>query len=142
MRFDTERMKAYGFAVKGKSYILEKDFMDGDFTAVVIVHENGRVIGRVLDNMNEEEYLQLRMPNYTGSYVNTVRTAYEELLGDIAEHCCSEVAFASDQINRIAAVPLPDLDSADVMTTQYIPAPEIFLAGAIAALPLMRQPKL
>ena len=37
-------------------------------------------------------------------------------------------------INRIAAVPLPDLDSADVMTTQYIPAPEIFLAGAIAAL--------
>ncbi len=37
-------------------------------------------------------------------------------------------------INRIAAVPLPDLGSADVMTTQYIPAPEIFLAGAITAI--------
>lgn len=36
-------------------------------------------------------------------------------------------------INKSAAIPLPDLSSADVMTTQYIPAPEIFLAGTIAA---------
>ena len=36
-------------------------------------------------------------------------------------------------ITKAAAIPLPDLSSADVMTTQYIPAPEIFLAGTIAA---------
>ena len=36
-------------------------------------------------------------------------------------------------INKTAAIPLPDLSSADVMTTLYIPAPEIFLAGTIAA---------
>ena len=36
-------------------------------------------------------------------------------------------------INKAAAIPLPDLSSADVMTTQYIPAPEIFLAAAIFA---------
>ncbi len=36
-------------------------------------------------------------------------------------------------INKSAAIPLPDLSSADVMTTQYIPAPEIFLAAAIGA---------
>ncbi len=36
-------------------------------------------------------------------------------------------------INKAAAIPLPDLSSADAMTTQYIPAPGIFLAGAIAA---------
>ncbi len=34
-------------------------------------------------------------------------------------------------INRAANIPLPDLESADTMTTQYIPAPEIFLWGAI-----------
>ena len=34
-------------------------------------------------------------------------------------------------INKGMNIPLPDLDSADVMTTQYIPAPEIFLAGAV-----------
>lgn len=34
-------------------------------------------------------------------------------------------------INKAAAIPLPDLESADAMTTLYIPAPAIFLAGAI-----------
>jgi len=37
-------------------------------------------------------------------------------------------------INSAMNIPLPDVTSADIMTTQYIPAPEIFLAGAIASL--------
>ncbi len=37
-------------------------------------------------------------------------------------------------INRAANIPLPDTTSADTMTTMYIPAPEIFLAGACAAI--------
>lgn len=39
-------------------------------------------------------------------------------------------------INKAANIPLPDLSSADVMTTAYIPAPEIFLAAAIVAVVL------
>ena len=34
-------------------------------------------------------------------------------------------------INKLRNIPLPDLSSADAMTTKYIPAPEIFLVGAI-----------
>ena len=34
-------------------------------------------------------------------------------------------------VNKARAIPLPDLSGADIMTTQYIPAPEIFLLGAI-----------
>ena len=37
-------------------------------------------------------------------------------------------------INAAMNIPLPDMESADVMTTQYIPAPEIFLAGAVFSL--------
>ncbi len=37
-------------------------------------------------------------------------------------------------INSIKNIPLPDMDSADTMTTSYIPAPEIFLAAAIVTL--------
>ncbi len=39
-------------------------------------------------------------------------------------------------INKIRNIPLPDLGSADAMTTEYIPAPEIFLFAAICTLPL------
>ena len=35
-------------------------------------------------------------------------------------------------INKAANIPLPDLGSADAMTTSYIPAPEIFLVAAIS----------
>ena len=34
-------------------------------------------------------------------------------------------------INKARNIPLPDLGSADAMTTEFIPAPEIFLAGGI-----------
>jgi MFS family permease len=37
-------------------------------------------------------------------------------------------------INAGMNIPLPNPESADVMTTQYIPAPEIFLAGALFSL--------
>lgn len=48
-------------------------------------------------------------------------------------------------INKTANIPLPDVNSADIMTTAYIPAPEIFLVGAIfslvilAIIPLLRK---
>ncbi|MBQ8389299.1 MAG: MFS transporter [Clostridia bacterium] len=37
-------------------------------------------------------------------------------------------------INAARNIPLADMGSADVMTTRYIPAPEIFLAGSLCAL--------
>ena len=37
-------------------------------------------------------------------------------------------------INSLRNIPLPDINSADAMTTAYIPAPEIFLFAAITAL--------
>ena len=48
-------------------------------------------------------------------------------------------------INKARGEMLPDLDSADVMTTEYIPAKEIFLVGAVitllifAVLPLIQR---
>ena len=102
-RFSVKRMEDCGFEKNGNCYSLSKKFMDGDFTAEIMVRESGSVTGRVIDNMMGEEYIPLRMPNYTGAFVGSVRAAYEELLTDIADRCCSDVAFVSDQSNRIAA---------------------------------------
>ena len=101
-RFNTERLEEYGFSRKADCYVISRDFMNGDFTAEIIVRENGMVSGRVFDNMNDEEYVQLRMQNYNGAYVGTVREEYEAILTDIADKCCSLVTFISDQSNRIA----------------------------------------
>ena len=102
-RFETQKLAEYGFEDKDACRFLSRSFMDGDFTAEIRVYENGTVRGRVIDNMTGDEYFPLRMPNYTGAFVGSVREAYEELLRDIADNCCSDVVFASDQSNRIAA---------------------------------------
>lgn len=102
-RFSTRRLAEYGFINMGSCCSLSKDFMDGDFTAEIRVYSNGNVNGRVIDNAMDEEYIPLRMPNYAGAFVGSVREAYEALLLDIARECCTDVAFVSDQSNRIAA---------------------------------------
>ena len=102
-RFSTEKLAEYGFEDKGACRFLSRTFMDGDFTAEIRVYENGSVQGRVIDNAADEEYIPLQMPNYTGAFVGSVREAYRELLCGIADSCCTDVAFTSDQSNRIAA---------------------------------------
>ena len=94
-------MEQYGFRCVGDRYVYETDFMDGEFSARVSVTKNGEVTGTVIDRMNSEEYLQLRIERFDGAYVNAVRNAYEAVLNRIADACCTEVLFASDQANRI-----------------------------------------
>ena len=76
-RFETQKLADYGFEDKDACRFLSRSFMDGDFTAEIRVYENGTVRGRVIDNMTGDEYFPLRMPNYTGAFVGSVREAYE-----------------------------------------------------------------
>ena len=101
-RFIPEAMEPFGFRKTDAEFVYTTDFMDGDFSATVTVTERGEVRGTVFDNMNGEVYAPLRAESYNGAYVNEVRAAYEAVLSDIAEHCCKDVLFTSDQANRIA----------------------------------------
>ena len=95
-------MLDFGFIKTGGAYRYETDFMNGDFSATVIIFDNGAFDCTVVDKMNDEEYRPLRIDSFSGGYVNSVRLAYEALLESIAGGCCKDVLFASDQANRIA----------------------------------------
>lgn len=101
-RFEPEAMLAYGFQRTSDGYTYTADFLNGDFSVQIFVDADSTVKGTVIDNMNGEVYTPLRAENFNGAYVNTVRAAYEELLTELAKHCCRDVLFASDQANRIA----------------------------------------
>lgn len=98
----TKRLIQKGFRKTEEGYRYETGFMDGEFCAVIQFDKNGKLTGQVIDQMNGEEYAPLRMESYNGAYVNTVRNAYEELLQDIADSCCTETVFVAEQSNRIA----------------------------------------
>lgn len=99
-RWLKDAMLAYGFKQDGHAFLLEKDFLHGDFKALLSVTDQGEVSGRVVDGMTGEEYDQLRRET-GGAYVHMVKSAYEALLKEIAEACCTDVLFASDQANRL-----------------------------------------
>ena len=95
-------LEKYGFTKSKTRWTYETDFLDGDFRAVASVDNKGGVTGLVWDVVAEEEYIPLRIEAYDGAFVNTVRSAYEEILIDIADKCCYEMAFANAQANRIS----------------------------------------
>jgi predicted DNA-binding protein (MmcQ/YjbR family) len=100
-RFVPEAVETFGFRKTDGGYLYEAAFLNGDFTARVFVADGGAVSGTVIDAMNGEVYAPLRAERYNGAYVNEVRSAYETLLESIADACCRDVPFASDQANRI-----------------------------------------
>jgi len=101
-RIDPERALAFGFSPEGGGLFYSREFLSGDFRAEIRVAPDGRVSGGVIDKMNDEEYAPLRAEGMRGAYVSGVRTAYTAILEEIADRCCDDVLFASDQANRIA----------------------------------------
>ena len=102
LRFVPEKMTAYGFTAADGGYHYQAEFMDGAFRAEILVTDAETVSGTVIDLMNGEAYAPLRNEQFDGAYVSAVRNAYEELLKEIADACCTDVLFASEQANRIA----------------------------------------
>ena len=100
-RFVIDELERAGFEKRDDGYELARDFMGGDFRAILAVDGKGALTGRVIDVMNDEEYSQLRVDSFNGAYVSSVRADYIELLESIAEECCKDVLFASDQANRL-----------------------------------------
>lgn len=103
-RFVPDRMTAFGFERTDGGYIYLSDFMGGDFSAEVFVGDGGCIRGKVVDKMNDEEYVRFRADDACGTFVSSVRAAYEELLALIGENCCYDVLFASEQANRITGL--------------------------------------
>ena len=97
-----ERARSFGFAPDGDGLLFSRDFHAGEFRAEVRVSRDGKISGRVIDKMNDEDYAPLRAEGMRGAYVSGVRAAYEAILNEIADACCDEYLFASDQANRIA----------------------------------------
>lgn len=120
LHLSEDLLKEYGFTDQGEYYYLSMDFMDGDFTAGIKAYRDGTIEGRVLDNMNGEEYYQLRMEGYNGAYVGAVREAYENILRDVADKCCSEGVLNDALIRTV-------LDIAD-----NIPEGKVMSYGQIA----------
>lgn len=78
-RPDFAKFPAVGFTRHQHDYQLERDFMDGQFRAILRVKFDGQVSGNVIDNNTGEEYLPL-WAVHCGPFAAQVEAAYLDLL--------------------------------------------------------------
>lgn len=93
-------LEKYGFKKENEIYIIEKNFLNDDFKAVISINNKGNITGKVIDLQLNEEYTNIRT-NMTGEFVSSVREAYKSILIDIKEHCFETNYYIYNQTNRI-----------------------------------------
>ena len=93
-------LEKYGFKKENNIYIIEKNFLNDDFKAIISINNKGDITGKVIDLQLNEEYTNIRT-NMIGEFVSSVREAYKSILIDIKEHCFETNYYIYDQTNRI-----------------------------------------
>ena len=92
----------YGFTKEKDTYIYSKKIMNDDFILYITITSKGDIKGKIYDLESNEEYINYRIEDQNGSFVNQVRTEYTAILKDIAEQCFDKNDFILPQTNRIA----------------------------------------
>lgn len=95
----TDRLIKYGFSLDKGIYSYEKNIMNNEFKAEILI-KKGKVYGKVIDLFSEDEYILIHQ-NHPGVYALKVREAYIKLLDDIAFHCFKKTHFIFNQSREI-----------------------------------------
>ena len=99
-RIKIDTLIPYGFTKSENVYNYSKIFMNS-FKADIVINEQGVVKGKVYDLNVGDEYLNFRIENSVGEFVNSVREEYKSILKDIRKHCFEKLYFMTEQANRI-----------------------------------------
>ncbi|WP_277056354.1 MmcQ/YjbR family DNA-binding protein [Treponema socranskii] len=99
---DFAKLVKFGFVKNGSKYSFSGKFLNGDFTADVVVTSGGDVTASVFDVQAGERYLPLRAKSRQSAFVNEVRESYRAFLRKIKNACFVPQPFLTDQANRIA----------------------------------------
>jgi predicted DNA-binding protein (MmcQ/YjbR family) len=94
--FNKELLTKYGF----KNNVYKTTILDNKFKVVITIKDT--IEGRVYDtSFDDYEYTSFRIEDNIGSFANTVKEAYIDLLNDIKHKCCKETLFIYSQTNDI-----------------------------------------
>lgn len=98
---DFKELAAYGFKKENHAYLYEKYLPDKEFEALVKITDKGKVIGKVIDQEAQTEYIAVHTIQ-AGKFVNRIRREYVAILKDVKKNCFISHQFHTPQANRIA----------------------------------------
>lgn len=95
-----DKLLKYGFIQENGTYLYKTKLHNGEFELEVTV-ENNKMTSKVIDLMNEDEYILVDIKDSTGEFVGNLRKEYEEELQNIIEKCTVPNIFKSEQAKEI-----------------------------------------
>ena len=90
----------YGFKKQKGIFSFSKKICNNQFKMVILL-ENQKMTSKLIDLMNEEEYVLVDIEDSVGEFVGNVRQEYEEELKQIIEKCTSKEIFKNNQSKEI-----------------------------------------
>lgn len=98
---DFNRFLNYGFRKRQDGYSCLINILQGEFCVELSISFTGLVRGKIFENYTGEEYVNIRIEEMTGAFVNKVREAYCDVLRDVRQNCFVDNYFMTTQANRI-----------------------------------------
>lgn len=96
-RFNHEKLLKYGFKFNGV-YQIERKI---DQFLMKIEIKNGLVRVELIDGETGEPFTLFNVVGAQGGYVQNLRSECEKVLKDIAEKCCEQEIFKSDEAKKV-----------------------------------------
>jgi len=96
-----DKLLPYGFKKIDKGYTISKNILNDTFRIDIEISDSGIVTGKIYDLSFQDEYINYRIENQTGEFVNKIRDEFIKMLVEIRENCTIISYFIMDQTNRI-----------------------------------------
>lgn len=82
-----DKLLAYGFKIEGNNYVFEKIIYHDEFKAIINITRTGKLEGKIFDLSINEEFYGFRLKDVEGSFINSIKEEYIQLLTHIKEKC-------------------------------------------------------
>lgn len=97
---DKDKLIPFGFIKDKDNYKYITNIMNNKFRVEIIINSNNELIGKIYDIETNEEYTNFRVENL-GSFSNSVKEEYINILKNIVSNCYISHYFSFNQTNRI-----------------------------------------
>lgn len=97
-KINVEKILSNGFQRDGDNFIRREEILD--MTLTIIIDNQGSVTTKILDADGEPYTLHL-VEGASGSFVGSVKSAYEKILADVAAQCFDAENFKSAQALKL-----------------------------------------
>ena len=97
---NNKKLINYGFKMYDNKYMYSERICNNQFEMIVEIKDN-LVTSKLIDLLNEEEYVLVDVQDSIGEFVGKVRQEYEGKLDDIINHCTEKEIFKQNQTKQI-----------------------------------------